>query len=271
MYVHLCVFYHPCVCSQWIIAIQMLKKASRWSHRWLFRAAHGHLAQIMLIDTSLATLILDGELWTRSPMEYCHYRPEVVNLPQDVASEENTNLRRSLIAHDLAASLRDPTTHWRGDLRVTPTVIMELTRARQVMLMFNTIIVWHSDVRNFSMQYRDNIWCPINKFFEKERGGTIKNSHVDKILGRFRQKLEERQSQFGPDDDKEGIVLDIVLSGLDPLNPPDPPSLQMLKSMLRVLPPGLAYCFLVTNDSISVILWPMWWWRSCLSSLYRRC
>ena len=57
----------------------------------------------------LATLVLDGELWTRSPTDYCHYCPEVVNLPRETASDESTNLRRSLVTHDWAASLRDST------------------------------------------------------------------------------------------------------------------------------------------------------------------
>ena len=117
------------------------------------------------------------------------------------------------------------------------------------MLMFNNIIVWHSDALNFSMQYRDKIWCPINTFFKKERGRTIKNSHVNDILGRFRQKLEERQSQLGQDNDN-GIVLDIVLSALDPPKSSSRPSIFTdVKIYAEGTAPGLANYLLVTNDS----------------------
>ena len=216
------------------MAMQMLRKASGsgWSRRWLFR--HGSTAQILLIDTSFASLILDGELWNRSPADYCRYQPEVLYQillasvkksgneaialpifnPRDVIFEENINLRRSLMAHEWAASLQDSTIRWRGDLRITPTVLMELSRAQQVMLMF---IVWHSDARNFSMQYKDGIWCSIDKFFKKERGKTVKSFQVDNILDRFRHKLEERQGQLCAEDDEEGIVLDNALSSLEPL------------------------------------------------------
>ena len=46
------------------------------ARRWLFR--HGSTAQILLTDTSFASLILDGELWNRSPADYCRYQPEVL-------------------------------------------------------------------------------------------------------------------------------------------------------------------------------------------------
>ena len=188
------------------MAMQMLRKASGWSR---FRAAHGSTAQILLLDTSLATLILDGELWTRSPADYCHYRPEVIYQillasvkktgksgdeaislpnPRDVAFEENIKLRRSLMAHDWATSIKVPPTRWKGDLRITPTVLMELSRAQQVMLMFNNIIVWHSDARNFSMQYKDGIWCSIDKFFKKERGRTVKKLRGQQNLGQVPQQ-----------------------------------------------------------------------------------
>ena len=101
-------------------------------------------------------------------------------------------------------------------LRITPTVLMELSRAQQVMLMFDNIIVWHSDDHNFSMQYKDSIWCSVDKIFEKKRGRPVKNFEVDKILERFRHKLKERQGQLGAEDDEEGIVLDNALSGLEP-------------------------------------------------------
>ena len=251
-------------------AMQMLRKVSGsgWSRRWLFR--HGSTAQILLIDTSFASLILDGELWNTSPADYCRYRPEVlyqillasvkksgneaISLPilnpRDVVFEDNINLRRSLMAHEWAASLQDPSTRWKGDLRITPTVLMELSRAQQVMLMFNNIIVWHSDARNFSMQYKDGIWCSINKFFKKERGRTVKNFEVDKILDRFRNKLEERQGQLRAEDDQEGIVIDNALSGLEPPKTSSRPAIFTdVKIYAEGTAPGLANYFLVTNDS----------------------
>ena len=135
------------------MVMQMMKACrSGWSRRCL-----GSMAQILLIDTSFASLILDGELWSCSPADYCRYRPEIlyqivlasvkksrdkaIVLPQEVAFKENKNIniniRRSLMAHEWAASLHDPTTRWNGDLRIIPTILMELSRAQQVTLMFN--------------------------------------------------------------------------------------------------------------------------------------
>ena len=95
-------------------------------------------AQTLLIDTSLATLILDGELWERSPTDLCMYRPELCTFLAQGSGKDphykNVNLRRSLAAYSWASCLRKPETTWRGDLRITPTVIMELFRARQVIL-----------------------------------------------------------------------------------------------------------------------------------------
>ena len=98
------------------------------------------------------------------------------------------------------------------------------------------------------MQYRGKIWCPIDTFFEKERGRTIKNSHVNEILSRFHKKLEERQNQL--DNDEDGILLDIVLSTLDPPKSSSRPSIFTdVKIYAEGTAPGLANCFLATNDS----------------------
>jgi hypothetical protein len=50
----------------------------------------------------------------------------------------------------------------------------------------------------------------------KENKNNYRNSNVDNILGRFRHKLEQRQSKMDNIDNRIA-VLDIVLSALDPL------------------------------------------------------
>ena len=55
---------------------------------------------------------------------------------------------------------------------------------------------------------------PNRHLFREGKGEDGKK--VDKILDRFRHKLEKRQGQLGAEDDEEGIVLDNALSGLEP-------------------------------------------------------
>ena len=85
---------------------------------------------VILVDTSLASLIMDGELWDRSPADLRLYRQDVI----DPEPEKNSlNLKRSIAAHSWAQSLRRSNdSSLRVDLRITPTVWQELANARQV-------------------------------------------------------------------------------------------------------------------------------------------
>ena len=86
------------------------------------------VTQTILVDTSLASLIMDGELWKRSPADLRHYRQDLIGQEPEKTS---TNLQRSIAAHSWAHSLRC-SNKYRADLRITPTVMDELTDARQV-------------------------------------------------------------------------------------------------------------------------------------------
>ena len=86
------------------------------------------VTQTILVDTSLASLVMDGELWKRSPADLRHYRQDVTEQEPEKTS---TNLNRSIAAHSWAHSLRC-NNEYRADLRITPTVMDELTDARQV-------------------------------------------------------------------------------------------------------------------------------------------
>ena len=79
------------------------------------------------------------------------------------------------------------------------------------------VIILHSDAHNFSMQYKDTIWCSVETFFQKERGRTVKNFEVEKILESFQHGLEELQGRA--EDDKGGIIIDRALSSLEPPRP----------------------------------------------------
>ena len=86
------------------------------------------VTQTILVDTSLASLVMDGELWKRSPADLRHYRQDVIGQEPEKTS---TNLQRSIAAHSWAHSLRF-SNKYRADLRITPSVMDELTDARQV-------------------------------------------------------------------------------------------------------------------------------------------
>ena len=83
-------------------------------------------AHTLLLDTGVALLVLDGELWARSPSDLARYRQELCR-----DSTANINLKRSVAAYTWAKQWSNT---WKGKLRITPTVIVELSRAQQVKL-----------------------------------------------------------------------------------------------------------------------------------------
>ena len=88
----------------------------------------------ILVDTSLASLILDGELWKSSPSDLRRYRSDM----QFDRKPENNNrdLQRSILAHTWAQTLRCNNV----DLRMTPTVAEELSDAGQVSTLLARIV-----------------------------------------------------------------------------------------------------------------------------------
>ena len=83
-----------------------------------------------LLDTNVATLILDGELWKRSPSTMMRYRPEFKAALQEATNYEdapkhNSVLSRSVQAYKWAKKQTEP-------LILSATVNMELDFAPQV-------------------------------------------------------------------------------------------------------------------------------------------
>ena len=75
----------------------------------------------------------------------------------------------------------------------------------------------------------------------------MKNFEAEKILESFQHRLEERQGRA--QDDKEGIIIDHALSSLEPPKTSSRPAIFMdVKIHAEGTAPGLANCFLVTND-----------------------
>ena len=88
-----------------------------------------------ILDSSVATLILDGELWERSPFTLFGYRKElrlqVEKMDVSLVDLENHSLtlRRSLSGYRF---VKDRIATGAPPLLITPTVGLELSRSDQV-------------------------------------------------------------------------------------------------------------------------------------------
>ena len=98
---------------------------------------------------------------------------------------------------------------------------MELSRAQQVMLMFNNNIIINIMLLYGMVMHiislcstKTGYGAQLRRFFQKERGRTVKNFEVEKILESFQHRFEEREGRA--EDDKEGIIIDHALSSLEP-------------------------------------------------------
>lgn len=154
---------------------------------------------IIFVDTSLASLIMDGELWSRSPADLRLYRGDISIFDPEPA-KNSLNLKRSIVAHSWAQSFGDS-----PNLRITPRVWQELASARQVsstcILRLILLYFYHS---NFSsVQFDDSVWAPFEMFFKKERGRRVKDTEVTRIIDATIGKLEAAV------DDNEQISFEI--------------------------------------------------------------
>ena len=99
--------------------------------RMLSRPLHTRNSGMMyMLDTNIATLILDGELWNRSPSTMMSYRPEFFAAVQEATNYQdaykyNSVLSRSIQAYKWATKYDKP-------LIISATVQMELDFAPQV-------------------------------------------------------------------------------------------------------------------------------------------
>ena len=98
-------------------------------------ADNSDLGGTYMLDSSVATLILDGELWYREPYTLLGHRKELrlqlehTNMSLRELEEKSGTLRRSLAAFHF---MKQRQTSGALPLLITPTVGLELSRSQQV-------------------------------------------------------------------------------------------------------------------------------------------
>ena len=82
------------------------------------------------LDTSVAGLILDGELWTRSPEKLPRYYPELSWASCSSLKEvgDHPSVQRVRMAYEWSKEFK----HSGGRIMITPSVKLELLSAPQV-------------------------------------------------------------------------------------------------------------------------------------------
>ena len=94
--------------------------------RRMYSALNLASTTIIFVDTSLASLVMDGELWSRSPADLRLYRGDIGIFDPEPA-KNSLNLKQSIAAHSWAQAFGGS-----SNLRITPRVWQELASARQV-------------------------------------------------------------------------------------------------------------------------------------------
>ena len=103
-------------------------------------AAKSDLGSLYVLDSTVATLVLDEELWEREPYTLVGHHEDLL-LPLEIMllrelEEKSGMLRRSLAAFQF---MRQRQASGARPLLITPTVGLELSRCLKVILSCSTI------------------------------------------------------------------------------------------------------------------------------------